>query len=84
MADKSSLRILLPPGRRILQITLLTNPQSVRILNSHCPLSSSNPLKIALAVPARGHLVEQFIFLVVTQTTLVAAITEVYLAVVWQ
>jgi hypothetical protein len=46
--------------------------------------SSSNPLKVALCVPSRGHLVEQLIFPAVMQTTLVAARTKVYLAVDWQ
>jgi hypothetical protein len=43
-----------------------------------------NPLKVDLGIPARGHLAEQFIFLAVMQTTLVAARTKVYLALDWQ
>jgi hypothetical protein len=39
---------------------------------------------VALPIPSRGHFIEQFIFPVVMYTTLVAARTEVYLAVVWQ
>jgi hypothetical protein len=47
--------------------------------------SSSNPLKVALRVPYRGHLVEQFIFLAVIHTTLFLLREQmVYLAVDWQ
>jgi hypothetical protein len=43
--------------------------------------SSSNLLKVALHVQSRGHLVEEFIFLAVMRTILIAARTEVYLAI---
>jgi hypothetical protein len=47
--------------------------------------SSSNPLKVALRIPSRGHLVEQFIFLCChTSDSLVAVGTKVYLAIDWQ
>jgi hypothetical protein len=65
------------PGRRILTVVvdecslvappLLSGPQSTR-----------NPLKAILHVPSREHVVEQLSFPVVTQTSLVLAITEVH------
>jgi hypothetical protein len=55
-----------------------------RVLPSTGLQSSGNPLKAILHVPSREHLVGQLSFPVGTQTTLVVAITEVYLALVWQ
>jgi hypothetical protein len=70
-----------------------THPHSCTVLVDECSLvttsfltrlqATSNTLTVVLRVPTRAHLVEQFIFPVVTQTTLVAK-TKVYLAVVWQ
>jgi hypothetical protein len=51
-----------------------TNPQ----LSLVCNLPGSSSLL------SREHIVEQLSFLVVTQTTVVVAITEVSLAVVWR
>jgi hypothetical protein len=46
--------------------------------------STSNPVKVVLRVPTREHLVGQLTFPVVTHTTLLVAITEVSISVVWQ
>jgi hypothetical protein len=46
--------------------------------------STCNHLKVVLRIPSTEHLVEQLSFPVVTQTTLVFALTEFSLTVFWQ
>jgi hypothetical protein len=67
-----------------------TGPRPVLscLLTDECLLvlqSSSNPLKVPLGVPSRGHSVEQLIFSCChSNVSLVAVGTKVYLAVDWQ
>jgi hypothetical protein len=86
----------LSPGRRILAPYLLVDESSITgpVLVDEYSLvipffltglqSTSNPLKVILHVPSREHLVGQLSFPVVTQTTLVVAVTKIHPAVVWQ
>jgi hypothetical protein len=74
------------PGRRILTVSVDGMLTRYSVISYVCYLLvcdlTNNPLKVVLLVLTREHLVQQLRFPVVTQTTLVVAVTEVSLAVV--